>query len=111
MLRNLSTAQIRCVPSVAIDSTTLTTSFSLMTSAAGLPAPCVQISIQNSSDVDIEISFDGSVPHFYVAAGYTVNLPERAIDATWANHMKVYVRSTTAAGTTGAIALSGIYYK
>lgn len=110
MLRNISTAKIQCIPVVTFDATTLTSSFVLMTSAAGLPAPCFQIAIQNSSDVDIEISLDGTNSHFYIAAGYSVDLPGIPVEASWSNHMKVYIRASSA-GTTGVIALSGLYYK
>lgn len=78
----------------------------------GLDEACFLIIINNDSNTDVTISYDGVTDHDYISSNETksissqTNAQPNAYAALFAKHMPVYVKGVAGVGT---ITLSGYY--
>lgn len=102
---------VKAVTATSIDSATLTGSFQAI-NPLGLEQPCFYIRINNASNVDVEISYDGSTLNDVVLLNDKLDLKVQQNAqgpgnvANFPRGTKVYVRGTAGIGT---IYLSGYY--
>lgn len=77
--------------------------------------PTRLIHLQNLTDVDVTISFDGVDDHLYVASGgfvlfdVTTNRDAQAVGLFFSVGTRLYVRSVSGDPTLGVVALSTLY--
>lgn len=108
----MSKNKVLPIPLSSIDSATFTGAYQLLSAAAGLPNPCTQLHIVNSSNVDVTISYDGTTDHDYLLAdsdrelNFQSNALPQGYAASLAQGTKVYVKG--AAGV-GLVYISGWY--
>ena len=82
--------------------------------STGLPFPCWEIIITNTSNKDVTVSLDGTTDHFFVTSGTILTLitqtnsrPNNFVD-DFAQGTRVWVKGAAGAGT-GNVYLSGLY--
>ncbi len=107
----MSTNRVNAIALTSIDSATVAGAYQAI-NAAGLPEACFMIRINNDSNRDITVSYDGTADHEFIIAGDFLqvdaqnNSRPNNFTALFAKGMIVYVKGT--AGT-GNIYLSGYY--
>ena len=101
---------VRPIPLSSIDSASISGTYQLLSAAAGIPSPLLNLKIVNNSSVPVTVSYDGVNDHDFIRADtdYQVNFqsnnqPQNNV-AILSQFTKVYVKGT--AGT-GLIYLSG----
>lgn len=105
------TNTVRAIPILSLPtSSVVDTGYTLVGS---LSQPCFYLRIQNTSDADVEVSYDGTNQNDYLVAGQTLTInsqtnaqPNNFI-TTFPIGFSVYVKGT--AGMSGNIYVSGYY--
>lgn len=83
--------------------------------ASGLPKPCSLLRITNASDVDVQISFDGSTAADFVPYNEVVELPlqDNALTYPGVSLLKkgtrIYLKGDISGLTGGTIYIAGYY--
>lgn len=103
---------IKAIPLSSFNAASLIATY-LPANGVGLPKACIKIRIYNNSTAVVTISFDGSVDHDVLPAGYLWDSPSQqdappgADFALWKVGQKIYVKSP--APGVGSITISGYY--
>lgn len=103
---------IKAIPLRTLASSAVSGTYALLTAASGLSQPCFYLRINNASNQDITVSFDGTTDQEYVLASDVLTIPVQTQiqapvqGAAFARGTKIFVKGT--AGT-GSIYLSGYY--
>lgn len=108
---------IQAIPMKSLATTALVSSTTwYVVDAAGLPQPCALIRITNASDVDVQISFDGSTAADYVPYNEVVELPlqDNAIAnpgavALLKKGTKIYIKGDIRGAKGGTIYIAGYF--
>lgn len=107
----MATNRVNAIPLTSIASSSVTGTYAAI-NTNGLPEACFMIRINNDSNKDITVSYDGTTDHeFIIAADFLQvdaqnNSRPNNFTALFAKGMIVYVKGT--AGT-GNVYLSGYY--
>lgn len=102
---------VKAIPLTNIASSSVSSSYAAI-NASGLPQACIIIRINNASNKDITVSYDGVNDHEYVLANnfvtfeFQTNSQPNNFIANMAAGTVVWVKGT---GGTGNIYLSGYY--
>ena len=104
--------RIKAIPMVTFDTATLAGAY-LPINPAGLPQACSSITLENESNVDLDLSYDGITQHAILwNGGMMPFLPAQMLAqppnfrCLWPKGLVIYVRS--AAGV-GNVYLTGFY--
>lgn len=107
----MATNRVQAIPLKSIDSATFTGSYQAI-NPTGLSEACFMIRINNDSNRDLTLSYDGTTDHEYVLAGDFLqvdaqnNARPNNFTALFSKGLVVYVKAS--AGT-GSVYLSGYY--
>lgn len=86
----------------------------VVVNAPGLTQPCFFIRINNATNRDVFLSFDGVTEHEFLSAGQVLELSTQTNSqpsnyvALFSSNTKIYVKTNGGAGT-GALYISGWY--
>lgn len=109
----MSSDFFRSIPLVSFDTTGLSGTYQTL-DASGLPTSCAYITLNNDSNNDITISFDGVTDNDILIGGQgprsfplSLSVPLIRENGVWRKTQQIWVKSTT--NTAGALYLSGYY--
>jgi hypothetical protein len=102
--------KIKSIERSSLDVSTLSGSY-LPINSTGLPEACFCLRLVNDSDIDLDISFDGSTTNDFVAAGDSIeiNVPPILAGSSVSFGSGLVIYAAQAAGGTGKVYLSGYY--